>query len=42
MGSASIEKNFGDGAQVQRKMRAAILGDYCWMMKRDAHETKYH
>jgi len=35
-------KHFGDGAQVQREMRAAMLGDYCWMMKRDAYETKYH
>jgi len=24
------------------KWSAAILGDYCWMMKRDATETKYH
>jgi len=24
------------------KCSAAILGDYCWMMKRDAPETKYH
>ena len=24
------------------KWSAAILGDYCWMMKRDAAETKYH
>jgi len=35
-------RHFGDGAQVQREMRAAILGDYFWMMKRDASETKYH
>jgi hypothetical protein len=33
---------FGDGAQVQKEIRAAMLGDYCWMMKRDAPETKYH
>ena len=24
------------------KWRAVMLGDYCWMMKRDAPETKYH
>ena len=24
------------------KWSATILGDYCWMMKRDAPETKYH
>jgi len=24
------------------KWSAAMLGDYCWMMKRDAPETKYH
>jgi hypothetical protein len=24
------------------KWNAAMLGDYCWMMKRDAPETKYH
>jgi hypothetical protein len=24
------------------KWRAAILGDYCWIMKRDAPQTKYH
>jgi hypothetical protein len=24
------------------KWRAAMSGDYCWMMKRDALETKYH
>ena len=24
------------------KWSAAILGDYCWMMKRNAPETKYH
>jgi len=24
------------------KWSAAILGDYYWMMKRDAPETKYH
>jgi hypothetical protein len=24
------------------KWSAAVLGDYCWMMKRDATETKYH
>jgi len=35
-------RHFGDGAQVQREMCAAMLGDYCWMMKRDAPETKYH
>jgi len=33
---------FGDGAQVQREVSAAMLGDYCWMMERDAPETKYH
>jgi hypothetical protein len=26
----------------KRKWSAAILGDYCSMMKRDAPETKYH
>jgi len=25
-----------------RKWSAAILGDYCWLMKRDAAVTKYH
>ena len=24
------------------KWSAAMLGDYCWMMKRNAPETKYH
>jgi len=24
------------------KWSAVMLGDYCWMMKRDAPETKYH
>jgi hypothetical protein len=24
------------------KCSAATLGDYCWMMKRDVPETKYH
>jgi len=24
------------------KWSAAILGDYCWTIKRDAPETKYH
>jgi len=24
------------------KWSAAMLGDYCWMMKRDAPDTKYH
>jgi hypothetical protein len=24
------------------KWSAAMLGDYCWMMKRDAFKTKYH
>jgi len=24
------------------KWSTAMLGDYCWMMKRDASETKYH
>ena len=24
------------------KWNAAMLGDYCWMMKRDAPETRYH
>jgi len=24
------------------KWSTAILGDYCWMMKRDASKTKYH
>ena len=24
------------------KWSAAMLGDYCWMMKRDVPETKYH
>jgi hypothetical protein len=32
---------FDDGAQVQREMSAAMLGDNCWTMKRDAPETKY-
>jgi len=35
-------RHFGDGAHVQREMRAAMLGDYCWMINRDAPETKYH
>jgi hypothetical protein len=24
------------------KWSSAMLGDYCWLMKRDAPETKYH
>jgi len=35
-------RHFGDGAQVQRKISAAMLGDYCWMIKKYAPETKYH
>ena len=35
-------RHFSDGAQVQREMSAAMLGDYCLMVKRDAPETKYH
>jgi hypothetical protein len=35
-------RHFGDGSQVQRGMSAAMLGDYCWRMKRDAPETKYY
>jgi hypothetical protein len=26
----------------KRKWSASMLDDYCWMMKRDAPETKYH
>jgi len=26
----------------KEKCSAAMLGDYCWMMKRDVPETKYH
>jgi len=26
----------------KEKWSAAMLGDYCWMMKRDASKTKYH
>jgi len=26
----------------KREISAAILGDPCWMMKRDAPQTKYH
>jgi hypothetical protein len=26
----------------KEKWSAAMLGDYCWMMKMDAPETKYH
>ena len=39
---AFLSTRFGDGAQVQREMSAAMLGDFCWMMERDAPETKYH
>jgi hypothetical protein len=35
-------RHIGDGAHVQREMNAVLLRDYCWTMKRDAPETKYH
>jgi len=30
------------GHRYKGKWSAAMLGDYYWMMKRDAPETKYH
>jgi len=30
------------GHMYKGKWGAAMLGDYCWMIKRDDPETKYH